>query len=361
VAVNAPDGATCVDGKELVDALARARVAASLSPTAAVTVKIEGTPGALSVTLLRNRVDATELLPPATCDTATDAVAAFLASALAPADTNTGATPRPAPPAHTLAPNAPNPWAERERTLALGVALDRVPGRGTAWVKPSLEIFSGSALVTLGAFEVGNKTTARDAALVFTGGGIELAGGIGALVAGRDYAGDAMFASLLAGEGLLLTSLPFYTTTYEKGAVGAGFMAAAVLASVNLFRHRPLRRLHAMRDELSSEPLTRARAAEIERELARADPLVPYWLVLTPAAAGFAAASVPAVEHAKKHDDVFIFDLAMFAGLGAAVGIEAARGSIRGGYERALEKAGLAQLSLGPGPAPLGVSLVGRF
>lgn len=367
VTVNPPPSATCVDATELREALARAHVSASIAPGADVTITIEGTPNALSVTVLRNRADTTELLPPATCEAATDAVAAFLASTLAPAVTP------PAPPSTTPEPSAthaparrlppaPSPWAEPERGLALRDALERVPLHKTWLLLPSLEILSGSGFIAFGALEATDKAgSSTNAALLLTAGGIELAGGFGALVAGRDSAGDVVLTTFLAGEGLWLASASFYSRSLERAAAGGGFLGAAALESFNLYRRRPLGRLYEARGELPTQPLTRERAAAIESDLAQADPTIPYWLVFTPIAAGFAVAAAPDIANPKSHRYDLLFNLGMFALTGTGVALDAASGSIEGSYERALAKLGLKQLSLGPGPAPVGLSLAGRF
>ncbi|HEX5098282.1 MAG TPA: hypothetical protein VFV94_02230, partial [Polyangiaceae bacterium] len=78
----------CVDARELLQALARAGIRAetraTAEPAARAAVAIDGAPQALTVIVRRKGERVIEHLAPATCDTATDAVAAFLASALAP-------------------------------------------------------------------------------------------------------------------------------------------------------------------------------------------------------------------------------------------------------------------------------------
>ncbi|HEX6766545.1 MAG TPA: hypothetical protein VF103_13725, partial [Polyangiaceae bacterium] len=88
VELERPAEATCVSEEELERALERAGLAVASPgspPGERVAVRIEGTPGELTVLVRRAGVESSERLAPATCETATDAVAAFVVSAVAPA------------------------------------------------------------------------------------------------------------------------------------------------------------------------------------------------------------------------------------------------------------------------------------
>jgi hypothetical protein len=78
----------------------------------------------------------------------------------------------------------------------------------------------------------------------------------------------------------------------------------------------------------------------------------------------FVGSSVATIQTLAKGDpetDLFYDDVLSTVVAGTIIVLDLTQGSIWGGYEHALQKAGIEQLALGPGPTPFGVSLVGRF
>ncbi len=111
-----PAVATCVSEEELRKALERAGlgVAGSSSPPSErVALRVEGTPEELTVVVRRAGVESSERLAKATCETATDAVAALVVSAVAPAPVVDAST------------NAPPPLDEAAVEKAVGDELAR--------------------------------------------------------------------------------------------------------------------------------------------------------------------------------------------------------------------------------------------
>ena len=81
-------GGTCVSEAELGASLRRSGLTVGengSAPGEKVSVDVEGTPLELTVVVRRAGAESSEELAPATCETATDAVAAFVVSAVAPA------------------------------------------------------------------------------------------------------------------------------------------------------------------------------------------------------------------------------------------------------------------------------------
>ena len=81
LAVGDTGTATCVAAPDLADALRRSGLV--VDDASATRVEVAGTPAALVVSI-RGAITVDERLAPATCNTATDVVAAFVASSLAP-------------------------------------------------------------------------------------------------------------------------------------------------------------------------------------------------------------------------------------------------------------------------------------
>jgi hypothetical protein len=456
VAVERPEPASCVDATELVQTLAHARIrveppagtpatAARASSAERVVVSIQGTPEALRVTLQREGSDTTEILPAATCATATDAVAAFLSSALGPPprahgpvalaelehaigeelarrgiqlalvgvrmtlarDTSgevsahlenpssprcSGAValgiidelspenvsdasdalarviaangpcpPLPVPPPPPGAPPRPSPWAEPERALALQKALGRLPGTKQRYAISAISLVFGLGGAWLILAE-GNETPPRSAGaqtLRAFGTGVLIGGGVGGMAIGADRGIDYLWTVYFAGFGLLTAGDSFEGSHFAARATSAGFLASATLSALNVVHPRPLQRLARDKQEVSEEGLTRVRAREIEQDLERADPVIPQWLVFTPAFIGTSAAAIHTLATRPDHPD--FGDLFLAFALGAGIVIDLNQGSIWGSYEQALHAVGLKQLALAPGPTPLGLSLTGRF
>jgi len=473
IAVVRVDPASCVDRAELSQALAHAGIhderltqtdeptresvvrgahAAETSPPPVV-VAIDGAPDALRVTLRRGATDATERLAPATCDTATDVVAAFLSSAVGPPpaprapvalaelehalgsalaerklqlalldvrmtlardhwgnvsahlehlgapgcsedialgviDAVTHATVRaasdvlesaltaknpclaPRPVSPTPPPPRPANLAELERVHALRNALDRVPRTEIGSALGTLSVVNGitfALLVEQPEFagdqhaESAGEREARSRALRAYGAGLLIGGGVGVFALPADRRIDFYAATNLAGYGLLTAGSLFGGSEFARKTTAVGFLTSAALASLNFMHPTPLTRLSAERNEVARSGLTKRRAAEIERDLEHADPLVPPWLVLTPVVVGTSLAAIHTFASEPTDSPLLIVDVAAALAFGTVIAVDAAQGSIWGSYERALDKVGLEELALAPGPGPLGVSLVGRF
>jgi len=135
----APQAKTCTTRRDVESALEQAGVSvvADSDPVSsdAVTVSVEGTPEHLRVVLVGQGHDGTTELPPATCQTAADAVSAFLVSTLAPAAAAAVSTP--APPVlevSTLDRAIKDELARRGVQLAiLGVHVSVARDESNAW------------------------------------------------------------------------------------------------------------------------------------------------------------------------------------------------------------------------------------
>ena len=371
VSIATPPGATCVEVGELVDALRRAGIAAHASAPDAgdsenVAVTLDGTPAALVVGMKRHGADVSQALPAATCETATDAVAAFLTSALAPALV-------PPPPAATQGASVAAPAArvkeaprpepvEPARLHALRDAFDRVPRREPNWILPSLELLVGAMAISGPSVARASQRplSAFDATALYAGGAVLVGGGVGGFVLGRDRGTDFMLTAFFAGEGFFFATSIVPSSSVGRVSRTAGFFGAAVLASSNLAHGRPLERVHAESDEVRGDGLTRARAGAIEGDLRQVDPPVPLWLASAPPVAGFTVAAVADLTN-KRVPPVYGSIDVLFAGTELWYLLIAAGNTVWGPYERALHKAGLKTLALGPGPAAAGLSLTGSF
>jgi len=384
VAIEPPASTTCVNPAELRDALVRAGVALAVGadysadtirdpfPTAPsrVLVTLRGTPRALAVTITRRGVAQTQSLPAATCETATDATAAFLVSALAPAVAPAlpyAAKPTlEAPNGGALAPPACTDLAEPARLKALRAALERVPRREPAWLAPSLEVFLGTLALAGPSLEAGPQSrgalgfSLANSLLVYTSGVLLIGGGVGGYAAGPDRGTDLMIAALFAGQGAFFATTIVPDSTVGRVARTSGLFLGAALATPNIYRGRPLARAHAESDELKAGHVSRARAAQIEMDLREVDPLIPTWFIYAAPTAGFALAAV--ADLTDSHEPAL--DGKLNVGIGAVYLMSvlfAAAGTVWGPYERSLERRGLQTLSLGPGPGRAGLSLTGTF
>ena len=450
-------GTACVDARELLQALARtgirAETHATAEPAARASVTIDGTAQALVVTVRRQGERVIENLPPATCDTATDVVAAFLASALAPPpgmplpvaldeleaaigaelakrgvqlamlgvrlklardpegnvvahaehvhspgcseaiglgviDTLTEEAvsvagealhdalvpghPCPPPVADTKPPPpvVRTDLAEPARVQALRAAFDRVPrphpnaGLGTA------NAISGFVMAAVvldptpppdDRMGVAVPAAPGQRTLLAAGTGILMGGGIGMVMLKGDRSENLGRASMFAGYGLLSLSSFFGGSRFAQQASGTGMLLSSGLAALNIARPLPLTRLSADREAVNEPNLTRTRAAQIEGDLRRAEPFLRDWVVIGPAIAGNTLAAVQSLATGDEPSFLLVVNVTFTATFGFVSVVDAAMGTTWHSYERALRKVGLAEMSLGPGPSPLGLSLSGRF
>lgn len=416
-------------------------------------VAVEGTAQALEVTVRRAGAGVTERLPPATCETATDAVAAFLASALGPPpgapapvaldeleralgqalarrgvqlamlgvrlrlardsegnvsaliehrrepactekvalgviDAATDETvsaasdvlhdalaaehPCPAapvvpPPVQVVA--APTDAAEPARVRALRDTLDRVPMRPNVGLGVVL-LTNGVVVAAValdrtppanGSFRTAVPDAPGQRAMLAFGNGVLIGGGLGTAVLPGDRSQSFGMASMFGGYGLMSLSSFFGGTTFAQRATGTGMLMSAGLAALNVARPLPLARLSADRDAAHGPNLTRARAAQIERDVQRAEPVVRNWVVVGPAVAGSTLAAVEALASGDEPSMLLVVDVTFAACSGALSVVDALMGSPWQSYKRALRSAGLTDIALGSGPTPLGFSLSGRF
>jgi len=369
VSVSPPASTTCVDQNELVAALVRAGIEAHAGgadvPAPEIAVRLEGVPLALSVTVARNGAETTEFLPAATCETAAEAVAAFLASTLAPAVTSApSVAPAPAVRPTLASPLTPQPAlrAEPARVAALRAGLARVEGGETPWFLGGLLAVTGVIDYALLRGEWSRLgTPEHDRVLQTAGCGMWVTGGIAALAVGPDRGLDVASGTWLGGFGLAVAGSIFQGTAFSKRVTAGGLFVSSALAFVNVAHARPLARLKAARTEIADGTPTRERTASIERDFAASDPTIPYWLVLAPGAAGAGVAAVQTLWTPHVDSELFGWDLVTFGACGAAAIFEGVRGSPWGWYRNALRRAGLRELSLGPGPGRAGLSLTGTF
>lgn len=150
------DAQSCVSEPEVRAALQQAGVLIAAAGGAGTTrVEVVGTPEQLSVQLRGSERAGSTLLPPATCATATDVVAAFLVSTLAPASP-TPTPPAPALDAATLTARVHAELARRNIQLALEhvtLSLER-DGSGTWFARIArAEDASVNQTIALGNFD----------------------------------------------------------------------------------------------------------------------------------------------------------------------------------------------------------------
>jgi hypothetical protein len=295
----------------------------------------------------------------ATPDTIAPA-ANVLVEALAAARACVETKPPLAVPAPNLPPKAPPPEVDPIRIQALHAALDRVPSPDSRWLGAALELTSA---ITIALLEPPPAARHDPAARTFRawGGAMLFGGAVGTLTVTPNRSLDFNAATVFAGFGFYAAGSLFGGDSFARGASAGGFFVSASLAAANFVRPRPLTRLNADDAEVSRTGLTKQRAAAIERDLDHADPWIPRWLVFTPIIASSTLAAAHLIATKQTDTSLLVINVTFAGGFAVAAIIDAATGSIRGSYERALRAAGLKQLSLAPGPTPLGVSLVGRF
>jgi hypothetical protein len=375
---------TCVREPELADTLRRSGLVVSSS--APVRVDVSGTPSEL-VVVIHGTSTVAERLEGASCGTATDVVAAFVASALSPAPV----IQVPDVPAASPAPQgSPTPepvqgdaeyasgWKTRADSLAL--ALEDVhedPRKHNQNVLSSLLLLEGAITLLFTNVVFTDQNTAAKV-MANSGGGLLLAGGIAGLLVPRDYQLGVVETGLLAGAGALFMASGLdpgsndhvgdRSHSYDNYSLAtASFATAGLVALRTALDRPPLDRLDQAYRELKGEAHVNAWSADrirsIERDLARLEPAIPGWLVYSPLIAGGAVAAVgAAVSFARDGGSVL-----GWADLSAAVYLAAGIYGVLPGnphrdYRRDLRRAGLPHVSFGPAPGGgFSVSLWGQF
>jgi hypothetical protein len=193
------------------------------------------------------------------------------------------------------------------------------------------------------------------------GTGILIGGGLGTMMLKGDRSENLAQASMFGGYGLLSLSGFLGGSAFARGASGTGMLLSAGLAALNIARPLPLARLAVDRAAVEAPNLTRTRAEQIESDLRRSAPFLRQWVVVAPAVAGTTLAAVQSAAKGDEPSALLFADITFAVAFGAVGVIDAAMGTTWQSYQRALRKAGLAEIALGEGPAPLGLSVLGRF
>lgn len=450
VDIDVAPAATCVVVEKVAEALRRSGVRARMHDAAseldALHVTVSGTGESFVVTIRGGGRDVSETMANVPCAAATDMVAAFLISTLAPpvrdVEPPPNTTQRPVDAdelrraiGDTLARrgvqlavigatldigrDASRTWFVRvgwtgyrlcSKTIALGdfdelssVRIDQVtdvvgemlrnhPGCGERdnpeqvpvlrktlyridsaqklwpWVAAGEGVAGTLLIVGLVAGHHPNVTlgysTAQDA-WATTAGVLAVGGAVGSFFVGDDYQSSVIGVSALGALGSLWLVHDVHdgnVPAYQTGALAAGGFATAALIGVNaILRRPPVSRLRAAYTELGTSSVSSARVAAIERDLEKLQsPLAP-WIVWSPLMLGGVVATIPAFASGFENDN-----RNLFAGIGAVylcLGIAGALSpNLARNYREDLEKSGLVDVSVGPGPGDRGgVSLSGRF
>jgi hypothetical protein len=459
VELERPPKTTCVSEQDLAAALSRAGLGVRTDPSAGerVRVAVSGTPAVLVVTLRRDGSETVEHLAPATCETATDVVAAFVTSTLAPAPVVSVPDQRRVPLAalekalgdelarrriqfaklgvsfalerdgsgpEISAELVANHARDCDRNLSLGPirelsgaavagaadAVERalaaqkrcieqvhraaaatakaeaariVPGREPARkraLRDALDEADTSADVDLGfailATSLGLAWFAIDGlgserslgfsnpkeALLTVSAATLTVGGSVSIAAPEDYRRSAVLATIYAGIGFywggtLWNEVPRGTAI---APVLGHLMTAELLVADAALRRRPLSRVRRARDEMERSWPSRERVVAVERDLEGLETTIPRWVIFTPVMVGGVVTAIsPLLGESNPKDTAspILIGLQSWA-LGLA---GAAAPSIHDGYTKDLRKAGLEELSFGPGPGDLGLSVLGKF
>jgi hypothetical protein len=444
-------GETCVSEAELGASLRRSGLTVGengSAPGAQVSVDVAGTPGELTVVVRRAGAESSERLAPATCETATDAVAAFVVSAVAPAPVVPVEPPATKPEEKldvraferavrdelfereiryqkrgitlTFSQDAlrrylvridkshspectrtvvlgavgelsdreleritrrvvdairqaerclPGTWQERARLRYLGDALDTVDrNQSYGLVSSGLLLATGSTwLIVLAVkdgsdWELGFST--RKSAFATSAGVFATAGGAAGLSLPEDYRQAAILSTAAASNGAFWAWLTegedAPQNRYAATAFFAGGMTTAGLITLNAALQRPrVGRLLVAHHEFKRRFPSSARTREVERDLRTLDPPIPNWVAHSPMIAAGIVGFVPGIVNG--------FD--QYTSAPALGGLFVLAGGLRGfvptpwdSYESDLEKAGLRELSLGPGPeGSVGLTFSGKF
>lgn len=259
----------------------------------------------------------------------------------------------------------PLPQATRTRVALLHDAIEKELRRSSLVpVAAAGEMALGGLFVTMPFwFPDSGRFRERTLAPALTSGGLALAGGLGALLAPKDYGLTVLGASTnVAFAGAVLS---FALGKRSRSAEGVALLSGegAVLSSLLLvlstaLRPPPLAQLRDAGERLDGEP-SRAHLARGERLLRRTEPVLPAWLVLAPEYAGVGAAAVYALG---SDDKAAAGSTLLASSTMLAVSSVLVVRSTWSSYQNALAGAGLKTLTLTPGPGDRGgLGLEGTF
>ncbi len=445
-------GDTCVSEAELGASLRRSGLTVAengAAPGEQVSVNVAGTPPELTVVVRRAGAESSEKLAPATCETATDVVAAFVVSAVAPAPVVPVGLPATKPeetldvhdferavreelfereiryqkrvitltfsrdawrrfvvrvgksrspectrsvvlgPVEELSDRVldritprivdairqaerclPGTWQERARWRYLSDELDAIDrSQSYALIGSGLFLAAGSAwLIGLavadegGDYELGFET--RKSAFATTAGVVATAGGATGLLLPEDYRRTASLSTAAATNGAFWAWITegedAPQSQYAATAFFAGGLSTAGLLTLNATLQRPrVGRLLVAQNEFKRRFPSSARIRDVERDLRTLDPPIPNWVAYSPMLVAGTIGFVPGIVHGFDQETS-----------GAAIsGVFVLLGGLRGfvptpwdNYESDLERLGLRELSLGPGPGNrAGLTLSGKF